>query len=66
MSRVRLLPQRIDDQTFNAENLLRDFIGHGATITEISDELAVSARKHVAIHLGLAVRYRQRRDFGFA
>src|SRR5437764_14404373 len=40
MSRVRLLPQRIDDQTFNAENRLRDFIRHGAAITEISDDLA--------------------------
>src|SRR5438045_5336431 len=39
MSRVWLLPQRIDDQTFNAENLLRYFIRHRAAIAEVSDEI---------------------------
>src|SRR5437867_13088463 len=62
MSRVRLLAQRIDDQTFNAQNLLHDLIRHRAAIAEISDELALTARKHVAIHLRLAVGNRQRRD----
>src|SRR5260370_32767736 len=61
MSRVRLLAQRIDDQTFNAQNLLRYFIRDRAAIAEVSDELAVSARKHVVIHLRPAVRNRQRR-----
>src|SRR6266536_2327936 len=65
MSRLRLLPQRVDDQTFNAENLLRDLIRHRAAIAEISDEITLSARKHVTINLGLAVRNRQRRDYCF-
>src|SRR5437667_12206907 len=48
MSRVWLLPQRIDDQTFNAENLLRYFIRHRAAIAEISDEIT-SLSEHRAL-----------------
>ena len=66
MGRMRFLSQRIDDQTLDAGDTLRDFIRHSTAITEIGDQIAPGTGEHVTVHLRLAVWNGQRRDFGFA
>ena len=57
MSRMRFLSQRIDDQTFDPEDVLRDIIRYCAAIAEICNQIAPGSGKQVAIHLRRAVRH---------
>ena len=66
MSRMRFLPQRIDDQTFHAGNLLYDFVRDCAAITEIGYEITIASGEEISAHFGVAMRNRQRSKLRFS
>ena len=62
MCRMRSVPQRIDDQNFDARNKIDNRIRHRAAIAQISDKFLIRAREKITIHDRVAMRHRQRSD----
>src|SRR5207247_1314225 len=60
MCRMRSVPERVDDQRFDARDKIDNRIRYGAAIALISDKFLIRAREKITIHYRVAMWHWQR------